>query len=101
MALKPFDAPLSSDTFDGSRATDLNVLALNVDLPIFPGGGGVEFLTMKGLAARARVGLVSMAHTREDLDRSRTLVDAGVGLYLWHNPWLDRAPAASRRRSLV
>jgi glycosyltransferase involved in cell wall biosynthesis len=101
MPLKPSDAALTRARFDGIRTSDLNVLALNTDLPVFPGGGGVEFLTMKGLAARARVGLVSMAHTREDLDRSRTLADAGVGLYLWHSPWLDRVPAPVRRRSLV
>ena len=99
MSLGPADAALSGKTLDEVGQRALSVLALNTDLPIFPGGGGVEFLTMKSLAARARVGLVSMAHTREDLERSRTLVDAGVRIYLWHSPGLDRAPAASRRRS--
>src|SRR6185503_10552815 len=78
------------------------VLVLNTDLPIFPGGGAVEFLTLKNLAARARrVGLVSMAHTREDVDRSSTLADAGVQLYLWRNQWIGRAPAAPGRRRLA
>jgi glycosyltransferase involved in cell wall biosynthesis len=72
-------------------------LALNTDLPIFPGGGGVEFLTMINLAALAGdVGLVSLAHTRDDLNRSAALAEAGVHLYLWHSPWLDGVPASER-----
>ena len=101
MSPGPADAARSGTKLGEAGQRVLSVLALNTDLPIFPGGGGVEFLTMKSLAARASVGLVSMAHTREDLDRSRALVDAGVRLYLWHNPWLDGAPAAAKRRSLV
>ena len=77
------------------------VLVLNPDLPVFPGGGGVEFLTTREMAGLASgVGLVSMAHTRTDLERSATLRDAGVRLYLWESPHLDeppRAAAAPRR----
>ena len=74
-------------------ASGLRLLVLNTDLPIFPGGGGVEFLAMTRLAARLQaVGLVSMAHTRDDLERSQDLVNAGVRLYLWESPWLDVAP---------
>src|SRR5262249_18582117 len=76
----------------------LNVLSLNTDLPIFPGGGAVEYLTLTHLAARAgHVGLVSMAPTRRDFERSGGLVDAGVELYLWPNPWMAGLPAAGRR----
>jgi hypothetical protein len=83
---------------DADPPDDLNVLVLNTDLPIFPGGGAVEFLTMKNLAARVRtVGLVSMAHTRDDVDRSSALAHAGVQLYLWRSQWLDRPPAAQGR----
>jgi glycosyltransferase involved in cell wall biosynthesis len=80
-------------------ASGLRLLVLNTDLPIFPGGGGVEFLAMTRLAARLQaVGLVSMAHTRNDLERSQDLVDAGVGLYLWESPWLDAAPQTTAPR---
>jgi glycosyltransferase involved in cell wall biosynthesis len=81
---------------------DLNVLVLNTDLPIFPGGGGVEFLSLIHLARRAhRVGLVSMAHTRSDLERSRALSEAGVRLYLWQGPSLDAVAAPPAGRSIV
>src|SRR5262249_11494499 len=49
-----------------------------------------------------RVGLVSMAHRRQDLDRAAGLPDAGVSMYLWESPFLDgipestHAPAARR-----
>lgn len=72
----------------------LNLLVINTDLPIFPGGGAVEYLAMTRMAALAKnVGLVSMAHTRSDLDRSADLEDAGVHLYLWRSPWMDSGPA--------
>ena len=78
-----------------------SILVLNPDLPVFPGGGGVEFLTTREMAGLAgAVGLVSMAHTRSDLERSATLKDAGVRLFLWESPHLDeppRAAAAPRR----
>lgn len=74
----------------------LRLLVLNTELPIFPGGGGVEFLAMTRLAALAdTVGLVSMAHTRRDLERSRELSAAGVQLYLWESPWMETAPSAA------
>ncbi len=93
MSSVPSDAARSQGQHSVTARCGLSILALNTDLPIFPGGGGVEFLTMTNLAARApRVGLVSMAHTREDLNRSSTLADAGVHLYLWHSPRLDRRP---------
>jgi len=87
---------------DAIQTAPPNVLVINTDLPIFPGGGGVEFLTMINLARRARhVGLVSMAHTLDDLDRSRGLSEAGVDLYLWRNQWMDRVTAAPRKRGLA
>lgn len=80
-------------------SSNLAVLVLNTDLPIFPGGGGVEYLTMTRIAALAKeVGLVSMAHTRADLDRSVDLERAGIHLYLWHSPWLDSPPSVSPTR---
>jgi len=73
----------------------LNVLILNSHLPVFPGGGGVEFLTTTRLARLAgRVGLASMVHTRSDLEKTQGLTDAGVRLYLWESPHLDAAPGA-------
>ncbi len=83
---------MKSSVSDAAPRANLNVLVLNTDLPLFPGGGAVEFLTMTNLAARVRTaGLVSMAHTRDDVDRSSALAHAGVQLYLWRSPSLDRA----------
>ena len=71
------------------------VLILNTHLPVFPGGGGVEALTTRHLAALSEaVGLVSMAHTARDLEQARPLAEAGVRLYLWRSPAVD-APAAA------
>ncbi|MGH7332121.1 MAG: glycosyltransferase [Candidatus Rokuibacteriota bacterium] len=47
-----------------------------------------------------RVGLVSMTHTREQQEKTRSLSDSGVVLYLWQNPRLALAsspPEANRR----
>jgi glycosyltransferase involved in cell wall biosynthesis len=72
------------------------MLILNPDLPVFPGGGGVEFLTTREMAGLAEaVGLVSMAHTRTDLEKTATLKDAGVRLFLWESPHLDTPPRAA------
>lgn len=76
---------------------ELNILILNSHLPIFPGGGGVEYLTTRELASLAgHVGLVSMAHTRDDLNKVQGLADVGAELYLWHSPALDAGPAHGR-----
>lgn len=81
---------------------ELSLLILNTHLPIFPGGGGVEYLTTLQLAGLAeRVGLVSMAHTRADLQKVQSLADAGVELYLWESPYLDSPPQPAARPSLV
>jgi hypothetical protein len=70
------------------------LLVLNTDLPIFPGGGGVEFLAMTRLAARLQaIGVVSIAHSNEQRERSQDLVTSGVRLYL-ETPWLDNTPQA-------
>ena len=75
--------------------TQLRLLILNTDLPVFPGGGGVEHLTMTSLARQGHdVAIVSMAHTRAQLDGSASLETAGVRRFLWLSPWLD-APATS------
>jgi glycosyltransferase involved in cell wall biosynthesis len=75
----------------------LAVLIVNPTLPLFPGGGGVEYLTTTNMAALAdRVGLVSMAHYREDLLKARSLTDAGVDLYLWTGGDGGLAAAAPR-----
>jgi glycosyltransferase involved in cell wall biosynthesis len=72
-----------------------SILILNHDLPVFPGGGGVEFLTTRELGRLAeRVGLVSMVHSRRDLQRVETLEEAGVRLFLWKSPHLDDPPVA-------
>ncbi|MFL5801413.1 MAG: glycosyltransferase [Roseiflexaceae bacterium] len=79
-----------------------NILILNTHLPIFPGGGGVEYLTTRQMATNdGHVGLVSMAHTRSDLDKVQGLANAGVELYLWHSPHLDAPSAPSAHPSLV
>lgn len=76
-------------------ASGLNILILNTHLPIFPGGGGVEYLTTTRMATfSAHVGLVSMVHTRSDLQRTSGLTDAGVRLYLWKSPNLDAPPSS-------
>jgi hypothetical protein len=75
--------------------TQLRLLILNTDLPVFPGGGGVEHLTMTSLARQGHdVAIVSMAHTRAQLDGSCVARDGGVRRFLWLSPWLD-APAPS------
>jgi len=54
---------------------------------------------MTRLATRLQtVGLVSMAHTRDVLEQSQDLANAGVRLYLWESPWLDAVlqPVGSR-----
>ncbi|MBS1968258.1 MAG: glycosyltransferase [Chloroflexi bacterium SZAS-1] len=81
---------------------DVNVLILNTHLPIFPGGGGVEYLTTLHLASLApQVGLVSMAHTRADLQKVQGLAEAGAELYLWESPHLDASPVAATRPTAV
>lgn len=80
----------------GGGASRPAVLILNPDLPVFPGGGGVEFLTTCEMAGLAEaVGLVSMAHTRPDLERSAGLEEGGARLFLWESPHLDTPPAAA------
>lgn len=75
------------------------LLILNTNLPVFPGGGGVEALTTRQLAGLSeRVGLVSMVHGRSDLEHGvPPLVEAGVRLYLWENPAVS-APAGAGPR---
>jgi glycosyltransferase involved in cell wall biosynthesis len=78
---------------DSANRRSLNLLILNIDLPIFPGGGAVEYLTTREMAGLVdHVGLVSMAHRREDIERARGLEEAGVRLYLWRSPFLDAPP---------
>ena len=76
-------------------------LLLNDELPIFPGSGGVEYLTTLNLPRHfPAVGLVSMAHRQADIDRSAGLAAAGVYMYLWKSAAVE-APVehqASDRR---
>lgn len=82
--------------------TRLSVLSLNTHLPIFPGGGGVEYLTTLNMAQFAEhVGLVSMAHLRADLQKVQGLAKAGVELYLWESPNLDASPVIESQPSLL
>jgi glycosyltransferase involved in cell wall biosynthesis len=63
--------------------TGLRLLVLNPHLPLFPGGGGVEWLTMRELARLgARVGLVSIARSAEDRAQAAPLAGEGVELYI-------------------
>jgi glycosyltransferase involved in cell wall biosynthesis len=78
-------------------ANGVQILILNSHLPIFPGGGGVEYLTTTRMAGLAdQVGLVSMVHSRDDLNKAQGLVNAGVKLYLWQSPFLDIEPPPPR-----
>jgi glycosyltransferase involved in cell wall biosynthesis len=76
----------------------LRILVLNPHLPVFPGGGGVEWLTTRELARLCeRVGLVSVAESAEDRTRAASLGREGVELYVAAPP---QAPAGEppRRR---
>jgi len=81
----------------------LRILILNGDLPVFPGWAGHEYLHTTRLARLAgRVGLVSMVHTSEQLEKTKVLADAGVDLYLWRNPLLNQsAPGLARRAATI
>src|SRR5258705_3196817 len=77
-------------------APDLNILILNSDFPVFPGGIGVEFLNSTNLAHIARtVGLVSMVHTRDVWEKIGRVSEHGVRLFLWKNPSIDNPAAES------
>jgi len=81
--------------------TSLRLLILNVDLPFFPGRIGCEYLHTTYLAKLGNhVGLASLVHTQEQREKKHSLMDAGVELYVWENPYLDRpaAPATPQRR---
>ncbi len=70
---------------------NLNLLILNGDLPVFPGRAGHEYLNTTRLANWAQtVGLVSMVHTPEQAEKKSRLLEQGVQLYLWENPYLSR-----------
>lgn len=61
----------------------LRLLILNPHLPVFPGGGGVEWLTTRELARLSEhVGLVSIAESAEDRARAAALGQEGVELYV-------------------
>ena len=76
----------------------MKVLIVNGDLPMFPGQAGHEYLHTTGLARLAeRVGLVSLLHTKEQDERKRALVEAGVSLYLWRSPHIDTPTRKSSR----
>ena len=67
----------------------MKLLILNGDLPVFPGWGGIEYLHTTRMARLAeRVGLVSLVHTREQQEKTRSLTSSGVRVYLWQNPSL-------------
>src|SRR5262249_1798235 len=71
-------------------ASDLNILILNSDFPVFPGGIGVEFLNTTNLAQIARtVGLVSIVHTQDFWQKTARVTERGVRLFLWKNPAID------------
>jgi glycosyltransferase involved in cell wall biosynthesis len=77
-------------------------LIINDELPIFPGSGGVEYLTTLHMAQRFEpVGLVSMVHRRIDLLRAGGLAQAGVRLFLWQSPFIDATPAPQTRATLL
>jgi glycosyltransferase involved in cell wall biosynthesis len=98
-----FGSGVAGDVMGVSRVPHtLRLLSLNTDLPIFPGGGGVEYLTLLQTRSLAgTIGLVSMAHTRDHLARAAGLRAGGIHLYLWESPFIDAAPAARRSRNAL
>ena len=69
---------------------NLNLLILNGDLPVFPGRAGHEYLNTTRLTNWAQtVGLVSMVHTPEQVEKKNSLLEQGVQLYLWESPNLS------------
>ena len=67
--------------------SNLHILILNGDLPVFPGWGGIEFLHTTRFAKLAKkVGLVSVVQTPEQDEKKIGLSKAGVNLFLWTNP---------------
>jgi glycosyltransferase involved in cell wall biosynthesis len=84
-----------------SKQAQINILILNTDLPVFPGGMGCEYLHTTHLAALAdNLGLVSMAHSREHLRMKGVLSQKGVRTFLWESPWIDSPPSETRLPSL-
>src|SRR5712692_9915078 len=80
----------------------LRVLILNSDLPIFPGRAGHEYLHTTHLVQLAqKVGLVSLVHTREQDEKKKELVTAGVTLYCWESPNLLTALSNGARLPLA
>jgi len=78
----------------------LRLLILNPHLPVFPGGGGVEWLTTRQLARlAARVGLVSIAGSAEDRAKAEVLGQDGVELYLGAAPAGTSSDAPRTRRA--
>jgi glycosyltransferase involved in cell wall biosynthesis len=72
----------------------LKLLIVNGDLPTFPGRAGHEYLHTTRLSQLAdKVGLVSLVHTHEQHEQKSGLADAGVALYLWEHPQLDKSIA--------
>ena len=70
--------------------SNLHILILNGDLPVFPGWGGIEYLHTTRFAKLAKkVGLVSVVQTPEQDEKKSGLSEAGVNLYLWTNPNLS------------
>jgi glycosyltransferase involved in cell wall biosynthesis len=82
------------ETAPARSPAGVRLLSINTDLPMFPGGGGVEYLTLLQTARLAdRVGLVSMAHTREHLAKAEVLRQNGIHVYLWQSPFADSTPS--------
>jgi hypothetical protein len=75
-----------SDNHADKPMRKLNILVVSHSMPIFPGGAGHEFLNLIHLRGLARhVGLVSQAHTPEELHAAARLRAAGVDVYLYQN----------------
>lgn len=106
-AVAPGLAPLEP----AAPPRELSVLILDGDFPVFPSGAGHEYLNTRNLADFAgAVGLVSMAHDQQTLDKARLFERDRLGVYLWTNPaigqpaapptsvpvWIERLHAALR-----
>ncbi len=72
------------------KHSQLNLLIINADLPIFPGRGMHEYLNTTHLTKFAKkVGLVSAVHTSEQEKALLSLESEGIDLYIWKNPFRD------------
>ena len=93
--------PISSCAEYQAKQAQMNILILNTDMPVFPGGMGCEYLHTTNLAALARnLGLVSMVHSHEHQRMKGILTERGVKPFFWESPWMNLPPQETQLPSL-